>query len=149
MSNEELPRRADEHGVPDPFPQMHPTLKENYGKWAWHDRPRPGVLHHMAQSGDEIWTVRAGTQRQMDVGTIRKLCELADKYADGHMRFTTRSNAEFMCTAADKTGPLIEELNAAGFPVGGTGNSLSMISHTQGWLHCDSSHMKKCPTGFA
>jgi sulfite reductase beta subunit len=21
--------------------------------------------------------------------------------------------------------------------VGGTGNSVSMISHTQGWLHCD------------
>jgi len=137
MSNAELPRRPDEHGVPDPFPQMHPTLKANYGKWAWHDRPRPGVLHHTAHGGDEIWTVRAGTQRQMDIGTIRKLCELADKYADGFMRFTTRSNAEFMCTSLDKTGPLIEDLNAAGFPVGGTGNSVSMISHTQGWLHCD------------
>ena len=132
MKKAELPRRPDEHGVPDPFPHMHPTLRANYGNWAYHDRPRPGVLHHTAHSGDEIWTVRAGTQRQMDVGTIRKLCELADKYADGFMRFTTRSNAEFMVTSSDKTGPLIEDLNTAGFPVGGTGNSVSMISHTQG-----------------
>ncbi|NIA26911.1 MAG: dissimilatory-type sulfite reductase subunit beta [Desulfobulbaceae bacterium] len=131
------PRRPDEHGVPDPFPQMHPLLKKNYGQWAWHDRPRPGVLHHVAHGGDEVWTVRAGTQRQMDVFTIRTLCEIADEFADGFMRFTTRSNAEFMCDSLEKTVPLIEKLNAAGFPVGGTGNSMSMISHTQGWLHCD------------
>ena len=42
------PRRPDETGVPDPFPFMHPVLKKNYGQWAWHDRPRPGVLHHVA-----------------------------------------------------------------------------------------------------
>ena len=137
MSEQALPRRPDETGVPDPFPYMHPTLKANYGNWAWHDRPRPGVLHHVAHSGDEVWTVRAGTQRQMDLGTIRKLCDIADNYADGFIRFTTRSNAEFMCAKSEQTGPLIEALNDAGFPVGGTGNSVSMISHTQGWLHCD------------
>ena len=32
---------------------------------------------------------------------------------------------------------MIAKLTAEGFPVGGTGNSVSMISHTQGWLHCD------------
>ena len=137
MTQAAQPRRPDEHGVPDPFPYMHPLLKKNYGQWAWHDRPRPGVLHHVAHGGDEVWTVRAGTQRQMDVFTIRSLCEIADEFADGHMRFTTRSNAEFMCSSLEKTVPLIEKLTAAGFPVGGTGNSMSMISHTQGWLHCD------------
>ena len=54
MNKAVMPRRPDEHGVPDPFPYMHPTLKDNYGNWAWHDRPRPGVLHHMAHGGDEI-----------------------------------------------------------------------------------------------
>ena len=122
---------------PIPFPYMHPLMKKNYGNWAWHDRPRPGVLHHVAKSGDEIWTVRAGTQRQMDVFTIRKLCDIADQFAEGHVRFTTRSNIEFMVSEFDKVEPLIEALNADGFPVGGTGNSVSMISHTQGWLHCD------------
>ena len=130
-------RRPIECGVPDPFPFMHPILKKNYGAWAWHDRPRPGVLHHVAKSGEEVWTVRAGTQRQMDVFTIRKLCDIGDRFAEGHVRFTTRSNIEFMLSSFDKVQPLVDTLIAEGFPVGGTGNSVSMISHTQGWLHCD------------
>ena len=131
------PRRPIETGVPDPFPYMHPKLIANYGNWAWHDRPRPGVLHHVSHTGDEVWTVRAGTQRQMDVGTIRLLCDIGDRFAEGHVRFTTRSNIEFMLSSFDKVAPLIEALNIEGFPVGGTGASVSMISHTQGWLHCD------------
>jgi len=130
-------RMPVESGVPDVAPFLHPLLKKNYGRWAWHDRPRPGVLHHVAEGGDEVWTVRAGTQRQMDVGTIRRLCDIADSYAEGHVRFTIRSNIEFMVSAADKVQPLIDKLDQEGFPVGGTGNSVSMIAHTQGWLHCD------------
>ncbi len=130
-------RMPIESGVPDHFQYMHPVMRRNYGQWAWHDRPRPGVLHHVADSGDEIWTVRAGTQRQMDVHTLRKLCDIADEYAEGHVRFTIRSNIEFMVSSFAKARTLIDKLTQEGFPVGGTGNSVSMISHTQGWLHCD------------
>jgi len=137
MSEATQPRRPVESGVPDPFPHMHPLLKKNYGNWKWHDRPRPGVLRHVSHSGDMVWTVRAGTQRQMDVHTIRKLCDIADKFAEGHVRFTVRSNCEFMVSEESKVAPLVEKLESEGFPVGGTGNSVSMISHTQGWLHCD------------
>ena len=137
MSKATQHRRADETGVMDPFPHMHPLMVKNYGDWSWHDRPRPGVLHHVAHGGDEIWTVRAGTQRQMDVGTIRTLADIADEFAEGHIHFTSRSNAELMVSTEAQVAPLIEKLEGAGFPVGGTGNSVSMISHTQGWLHCD------------
>ncbi len=65
------PRMPIESGVPDHIQYLHPLLKKNYGQWAWHDRPRPGVLRHVSKNGDQVWTVRAGTQRQMDVGTIR------------------------------------------------------------------------------
>ncbi len=133
----EAPRMPVEHGVPDPMPFMHPLLKKNYGNWKWHDRPRPGVLHHVAESGDEVWTVKAGTQRQMDVYTIRKLCDIVDELGEGHCRFTVRSNIEIMVSSESKVQPLIEKLEGEGFPVGGTGNSVSMVSHTQGWLHCD------------
>ncbi len=116
---------------------MHPIMKKNYGKWMFHSHPKPGVLYHRAESGDEVWTVKAGTQRQMDVYTIRKLCDIADRYAEGHVRFTVRSNIEYMVTDQAKVEPLIKALNDAGFPVGGTANSVSMIAHTQGFLHCD------------
>jgi sulfite reductase beta subunit len=126
-----------ESGTPDHIQYMHPVLKKNYGMWAWHDRPRPGVLHHVARSGDQVWTVKAGTQRQMDVGTIRRLCGIADQFADGYVRFTVRSTIEFIVADEKKVKPLIEALEKGGFPIGGTGNSVSMIAHTQGWLHCD------------
>ena len=137
MDERVQPRRPVETGVMDPMPLMHPLMRENFGNWDWHDRPRAGVLHHVSKSGDEIWTVRAGTQRQMDVHTIRKLADIADEYAEGHVRFTTRSNVEFMVSDVAMVYPLIDALTLGGFPVGGTGNSVSMISHTQGWLHCD------------
>jgi sulfite reductase beta subunit len=66
----------------------------------------PGVLHHVSHTGDEIWTVRAGTQRQMDLFTIRKLCDIADTYADGHVRFTIRSNIEYMVSDPGRVAPL-------------------------------------------
>ena len=130
-------RTPIESGVPDNKPYLHPLMRKNYGRWKYHDRPRPGVLHHVAHSGDEIWTVRAGTQRQMDVYTIRKLCDIADQFADGHVRFTIRSNIEYMVSDERRVAPLIDALTSSGFPVGGTGNSVSSIAHTQGWLHCD------------
>ncbi len=137
MSQATEMRKPIESGVPEPKQFMHPVMVKNFGAWDWHERPRPGVLHHRAKSGDDIWTVRAGTQRQMDLYTLRLLCDIADEFADGHFRFTTRSNIEYMVADEAKVQPLIDKLLKEGFPVGGTGNSISMISHTQGWLHCD------------
>ena len=48
------PRTPIESGCPDGFQYMHPLMIKNYGNWKYHDRPRPGVLHHVAYSGDEI-----------------------------------------------------------------------------------------------
>ena len=47
MSSAVTMRRPVETGVPDPFPYMHPLLVKNYGKWAWHDRLRPGAPSHL------------------------------------------------------------------------------------------------------
>jgi len=129
-------RKAVE-GLLDNKKFLHPKFVANYGNWKYHDRPRAGVLHHVAHSGDEVWTVKCGTQRQMDHYTIRKLCDVVDQFAEGYMRFTMRSNVEIAVSSAAKVDPLIAELEKNGFPVGGTGNSVSMVAHTQGWLHCD------------
>ena len=131
------PRQPIESGVPDSLPLMHPIMRKNYGNWKWHDRPRPGVLHHVAHSGDEIWTVKSAKTREMDPYVIHKLCDIADEYGEGYVRFTMRSALEIMVSEEKKVAPLIEKLEAEGFPVGGTGPSVSPISHTQGWLHCD------------
>ena len=132
------PHRAPvESGCPDGFQYLHPLMRKHYGNWAYHEDPRPGVLRHVAHNGEAIWTVRAGTQRLLDVYTLRKLCDIGDEYGEGYVRFTIRSNIEYMVADADKVAPLIGALEDAGFVVGGTKNSVAMISHTQGWLHCD------------
>ena len=126
-----------ETGCPDPFQYMHPMMRRNFGMWAYHEHPRPGVLLHVAKNGDKIWTIKAGTQRILDLFTLRKLCDIADNYSDGFIRFTIRSNPEFFVTEESRVEPLIAKLEEEGFIVGGTQNSVTTLSHTQGWLHCD------------
>lgn len=116
---------------------LHPVSKKNYGQWAYHEIPRPGVLKHVAHSGDVLYTVRGGTPRQDSVDFIRRLCDVADKYTDGYLRFTTRNNVEFMTPDESKVEPMIRELEGMGIPVGGVGPCITNIAHTQGWLHCD------------
>ncbi len=130
-------REPIETGCPDPFQYMHPVMRRNFGMWAYHEHPRPGVLLHVAKNGDKVWTVRAGTQRILDVFTLRKLCDIGDNYGEGYVHFTIRSNIEYMVTDEAKVQPLIDVIEDEGFIVGGTQNSVTMISHTQGWLHCD------------
>jgi sulfite reductase beta subunit len=120
-----------------------PVIKNNYGKWLYHEILEPGVLVHVAESGDEVYTVRVGAARLMGVSHIREICEIADKHCDGYLRFTTRNNVEFMVDSKDKVEPLKKDLlsrkqpgGCFKFPIGGTGAGVTNIVHTQGWAHC-------------
>ena len=48
----------------------------------------------------------------MSVTHIREICEIADKHCDGHLRFTTRNNIEFMVDSKEKVEPLKKDLAA-------------------------------------
>jgi sulfite reductase beta subunit len=122
---------------------LPPVIKKNYGKWLYHEILEPGVLVHVAESGDEVYTVRVGAARLMSVSHIREINEIADKHCDGYLRFTTRNNIEFMVDSKDKVEPLKQDLlsrkqpgGGFKFPVGGTGAGVTNIVHTQGWVHC-------------
>ena len=117
---------------------MPPIIKENYGKWKYHEILKPGVMVHVSESGDKLYTVRAASGRLLSVDKIRMYCDLADKYCDGYLRFTSRHNVEFLTDQEKNVDPLIEDLRAMGHPVGGIGNAISSIVHTQGWVHCHS-----------
>ncbi|MFO8083960.1 MAG: dissimilatory-type sulfite reductase subunit beta [Desulfobacterales bacterium] len=129
------PRKYDEF-----YP---PVIAKNKGKWLYHEYLKPGVYVHVAESGDEVYTVRCGGARLMSVTHIREICEIADKHCSGYLRFTTRNNIEFMVDSKDKVQPLLDDLESRKFdggsfkfPVGGTGAGISNIVHTQGWIHC-------------
>ncbi len=98
-----------------------PVVQRNYGKWRYHEIPRPGVLVHVSESGEELYSVRAGSPRLLSTDTIREICEIADAYCEGYLRFTSRHNIESLLSDKSKLEPLLAELQKRNYPVGGTG----------------------------
>jgi len=123
-------------GPPHYEQMLHPVIKKNYGKWLYHEHVKPGVIKHVSQTGDEVYTVRAAIPKIISVDFVRMLCDIADRYSDGYVKFTSRHAVEFIVTDKNKIDPLIEELESKGMPVGGTGKSYKPIVHTIGWNHC-------------
>jgi len=80
MSATTEPRITD-IGPPHYEKYLHPLIKKNYGQWKYHENLAPGVYCHVAESGDRIYTVRAGTPRLLSVQTLRIFADLADKYS--------------------------------------------------------------------
>ncbi len=132
------PERRTDYGPPHHDQFLPPIIKANYGKWKYHEVLKPGVMVHVGHSGDKLFTVRAASARLTSIQKIRQYCDLADKYCDGHLRFTSRHNVEFLTDKSENVDPLVADLKALGHPVGGIGNSISNIVHTQGWVHCHS-----------
>jgi len=130
--------RITDIGPPHYTDMMPPVLKDNFGKWLYHEILQPGVLVHVSETGAECYTVRVGSARLISIEHIREMCDIADKHCGGYLRFTTRNNAEFMVDSKAKVQPLLDDLKSRGnkFPVGGTGAGVTNIVHTQGWIHC-------------
>ncbi|MFA7424657.1 MAG: sulfite reductase, dissimilatory-type beta subunit, partial [Desulfosarcinaceae bacterium] len=142
------PEKPMENRITDIGPRKYdefypPVIAKNKGKWLYHEYLQPGVLVHVAESGDEIYTVRCGGARLASTSHIREICDIADKYCDGFVRWTTRNNVEFLVSDKAKLQAMIDDVGnrkfAGGsykFPIGGTGAGISNIVHTQGWIHC-------------
>ena len=138
MSEQTKPRITD-IGPPHYSKFLPPIIKENYGKWKYHEVPKQGVLVHTSETGAKLYSVRMASPRILSVQTIRWICDLADKYCGGYLRFTSRNNVEYLVTEEANIDPLIADIEAGGYLVGGIGNAISNIVHTQGWVHCHSS----------
>jgi sulfite reductase beta subunit len=134
----DVQERRTDFGPPHYEQFLPPVIKENYGKWKYHEILKPGVMVHVSETGAKIWTVRAASGRLLAIDKIRNFCDLADKYCGGYFRFTSRHNVEFLLDSDEKIDDLIKDLADIGHPVGGLANSITAIVHTQGWVHCHS-----------
>ncbi len=138
-----MENRITDIGPPHYWQFLPPVIQRNYGKWKSHEIIQPGVLKYTSETGEIVYVVRCGTPRLETTDYIREICEIADKYCDGYVRWTTRNNIEFHVTDEEKLRALIEDLKSRKhpggsykFPIGGTGASVTNIVHTQGWIHC-------------
>ena len=131
--------RITDQGAKDYKEFLHPVMLKNYGQWKYHEIIKPGVLVHVADSGDKIYTVRIASPRLLSTVSIRIFFGIADKYCDGFLRWTTRNNVEFMTDKEKNVDLIIKAVEADGWAVGGTGRTASNMVHTQGWVHCHTS----------
>jgi sulfite reductase beta subunit len=129
------PKRITDIGAPHFSKFLPPVIAKNYGKWKYHEIINKGAMKHVSETGDELYTVRMASPRLVSSDFIRELCELADKFSGGHLRFTTRNNVEFFPAKA-QVEPLQAELKKRGHLTGGIGYGISNVVHTQGWVHC-------------
>ncbi len=138
-----MENRITDIGPPHYYVMFPPVIKKNYGKWLYHEIVETGIIKRVSETGDTIWVIRCGAPRFMSVEHIREICDIADKYCDGYVRFTTRNAIEFIVTSEDKMKALRDDLmsrkhvgGSYKFPIGGTGAGITGIVHTQGWIHC-------------
>jgi sulfite reductase beta subunit len=131
-----MSERLTDIGPPHYDKFLPPVVKENYGKWKYHEILEPGVLVHVGESGDKLFSVRVGSGRLITTDLVKDVCVIADKFCDGYLRFTSRNNIEFLLTDQGKIAGLKDAIKKLGLPIGGTGHSVSNIVHTQGWIHC-------------
>ncbi|WP_068671347.1 dissimilatory-type sulfite reductase subunit beta [Thermosulfurimonas dismutans] len=138
-----MENRITDIGPPHFAQFFPPVIKKNYGKWKSHEIIQPGVIKYTSETGDVLFAVRVGCPRLVTTDYIREVCEIADKYCDGYVRWTTRNNIEFHVTDEEKLRALLDDLKSRKFPggsqkfpVGGTGAGVTNIVHTQGWVHC-------------
>src|SRR4030042_1091520 len=126
-------------GPPDYRSLLPPIIKENYGKWAYHEQLRPGVLRHVSETGAELHSVRIASPRLVSIVFTRDLCDLADQYCGGYLRFTSRNNVEFLVSDKAQLAPLQAELAKRDMVIGGTGKgrlALACGLNMCGAVHC-------------
>ncbi len=133
-----LPQRKTDIGPPHFKQFLPPVIQKNYGKWKEHEILNPGLMVHTGESGDKIWSVRVASPRILSTETIYDMCDIADKYCNGYLRFTSRNNVEFLVSEEKNVEPLQKELKQKGYTMGGIGPRISNVVHTQGWVHCHS-----------
>ncbi len=94
-----MSERITDIGPPHYSKFLPPVIKENYGKWAYHEIPEPGVLMHVAESPAPN-SIPCASPPPGSCTTLfaRELCDIADKYCGGYLRFTSRHNCEFLVT---------------------------------------------------
>jgi len=139
MPEEVKKTRLTDIGPHDFHDYLPPIVKNNYGKWAYHEILDAGTMVHTAESGDKLYTVRVGSPRLVSGSFVRDLCDIADKYCDGFLRFYHENNVEFLFENEKNIEPLKQDVAKLGLTVGGIGNVIANIVHTQGWVHCHTS----------
>jgi sulfite reductase beta subunit len=98
---------------------------------------------HVAESGDEVYTVRCGGARLMSTPTSAKSAKLPKSTVAATCASPPATTSSSWWTSKSKVEPLVKDLEAASLPAAASSShrrhrqsGITNIVHTQGWIHC-------------
>jgi sulfite reductase beta subunit len=96
-------------------------IKRNYGKWKERKFHGNGIIEHISETGERVFTIKVALppNARVSADTLEKFADIADKYGVGALRITMAGNVEFITDSLEKALKIKEEVEKMGFPVGG------------------------------
>ena len=125
--------------LPMPYTaQLPEIIRNNYGRWIDRKIHEGGIVEHISETGDRVFTVKVGLppNGRLSVETLEKIIEIADKYGLKVVRATRGMNLEFITDSLEKAKRIREEAERLGLPAGGWGNALWHITSCTAFLTC-------------
>jgi sulfite reductase beta subunit len=113
-------------------------IKRNYGKWKERKFHGNGIIEHISETGERVFTIKVALppNARVSADTLEKFADLADKYGVGALRITMAGNVEFITDSLEKALKIKEEVEKMGFPVGGWNGALWGINTCTAFLTC-------------
>jgi sulfite reductase beta subunit len=125
--------------LPVPYTDSLPEeIKSNLGKWADRKFHGGGIIEHISEKGDHLFTIKVGSppNARFSSNTLRVFADIEDKFGIGTLRFTRSGNVEFISDSLEKSLLIKNEIEKMGFHAGGWRNSLWSIGSCTAYLSC-------------
>ena len=133
------PSRRMKKNLPVPYTDFLPEeIRRNVGKWADRKSHGAGIMEHVSESGEHVFTVKVGSPPNVrfSTQTLRRFSDIADEHGIGALRFTRAGNVELLAGSLDAALKIKEAAESMGFQVGGWGNTLWSIGSCTAFLTC-------------
>lgn len=125
--------------VPVPYTRYLPdVVRRNLGHWVDRKQHGAGIMEHISDTGDHLFTVKVGgtPNVRFSTRTLRKFVDIANEQGLQSLRFTRSGNIEIFAgdlASAKRVQQAVEEI---GFHVGGWGHTLWSIGSCTAYLTC-------------
>ncbi|MDG6988664.1 MAG: dissimilatory-type sulfite reductase subunit beta [Nitrososphaerota archaeon] len=125
--------------LPVPYTDFLPEeIRRNVGKWADRRFHGEGIIEHISNTGESVFTVKVGSPPNVrfSTQTLRKLSDIADKHGIGALRFTRAGNVELLAHSLEGALEMKRSVEGLGYYTGGWGNTLWSIGSCTAYLTC-------------
>ena len=124
---------------PVPYTDSLPDeIKRNVGRWVDRKFHGFGMIEHISETGDHIFTVKVGAtpNARFSTDTLRKFAGIADTHGVGALRFTRSGNVEFIANSLEKAREIEGAVGELGYYTGGWGHTLWCVNSCTAYLTC-------------